>query len=150
MKAEELWKQSGLTGDYEAWAFSDAPDKLAKLVMDGIKTATYSSYDVCLAQGEAVPKEEDYSVILDSRGDAVCIIQTVKVTVLPFCEVGAGQAYLEGEGDRSLEYWQEVHEEFLRKELASIGKDFNEDALVICEEFRIVWTPKDLLSSFGA
>ncbi len=150
MRAEELWKQSGLTGDHEAWAFSDVPDKLAKLVMDGIKTATCSSYDVCLAQGEAIPKVGDYSIILDSGGDAVCIVQTVKVTVLPFREVGAQQAYKEGEGDRSLAYWRQVHEEFLRKELASVGKDFDEYALVICEEFRVVYVPKSLLSSFGA
>ncbi len=150
MRAEELWEQSGLTGDHEAWAFSDVPDKLAKLVMDGIKTATCSSYDVCLVQGEAIPKVGDYSIILDSGGDAVCIIQTVKVTVLPFCEVSVEQAYKEGEGDKSLAYWRQIHEKFLRKELASVGKDFDEDALVICEEFRVVYVPKSLPSSFGA
>ena len=43
MTAEELWKSSGLTGTYEAWPFGEAPDKLAGLVAQGIKTATCSA-----------------------------------------------------------------------------------------------------------
>ena len=49
MTAEELWRCSGLTGEYEAWAFGEAPDKLASLVKGGIKTATCSAYDLCEA-----------------------------------------------------------------------------------------------------
>ena len=39
MTADELWKKSGLSGTYEAWSFSEAPDKLADLVLQKIKTA---------------------------------------------------------------------------------------------------------------
>ena len=46
MTAEELWEKSGLSGDHEAWAFGEAPDKLAELVIQGIKTATCSAYDL--------------------------------------------------------------------------------------------------------
>ena len=49
MTAEELWKSSGLEGTYEAWAFGEAPDKLADLVVRGIKTATCSAYDLYAA-----------------------------------------------------------------------------------------------------
>ena len=45
MTAKEMWKESGLAGEYEAWAFGEAPDQLALLVKDGIKTATCSAYD---------------------------------------------------------------------------------------------------------
>ena len=45
MTAEEMWKKSGLTGEFVAWAFSEAPDKLADLVKRGVKTATCSSFD---------------------------------------------------------------------------------------------------------
>ena len=34
MTAEEIWRKSRLTGNYEAWAFGEAPDKLASLVKD--------------------------------------------------------------------------------------------------------------------
>ncbi len=43
MTAEEMWKESGLTGEYETWSFGDDADALAGLVKDGIKTATCSA-----------------------------------------------------------------------------------------------------------
>ena len=52
MRAEELWKtycekeKIDIDTPYEAWRFGDAPDKLADLVLKGIKTATASGY-VC-------------------------------------------------------------------------------------------------------
>ena len=55
MTAEDLWKQSGLTGIYGFWAFGEAPDKLASLVKDGIKTATCSAYDLYEAEDENLP-----------------------------------------------------------------------------------------------
>ena len=114
MKAEEFWKKSGLTGTYEAWAFGDAPDKLADLVRKGVKTATCSSYDLYLRENEPLPKAGDYSVILNSNREAVCIVKTIKVYVTAFDQVTAEHAYKEGEGDKSLEYWREVHVDFLK------------------------------------
>ena len=135
MTAEELWERSGLSGTYEAWSFGEAPDKLAHLVEQGIKTATCSAYDLYQANHEPLPKAGDYSIILDSRGEAACIIRTVKVYVTSFCQVSEEHAYKEGEGDRSLKYWRMVHENFLRNELASLHKSFDEYTQVVCEEF---------------
>ncbi|MCR5229411.1 MAG: ASCH domain-containing protein [Solobacterium sp.] len=139
MKAEELWKKSGLSGTYEAWAFGEAPDKLAGLVIRGIKTATCSAYDLYQIENEPLPKPGDYSVILNSDGEAVCIIETVKVYVTEFCRVSAEHAFREGEGDRSLEYWRAVHESFLTGELASVSLSFDENTKVVCEEFEVVY-----------
>lgn len=138
MTAEQLWKQSGLTGEYEAWAFSDATDKLAALVCEGTKTATCSSYDMYAVENEPIPKVGEYSVILDSKDNAVCIVRTTKITICPFKDVTAEHAYKEGEGDRSLDYWRQVHKEFLESELESIDMAFSEDAKVICEEFELI------------
>ena len=139
MTAEELWKHSGLTGTYEAWAFGDAPEKLASLVKDGIKTATCSAYDLYEAENESLPEVGEYSVILDSREEAVCIIQTTKVYVTAFDQVTAEHAYKEGEGDRSLDYWRKVHEDFLKRELSTINHSFDGNTKVICEEFELVY-----------
>ena len=138
MTAEELWQESGLSGSYEAWPFGEAPDKLAALVMQGTKTATCSSYDWYEAHNEPIPRVGDYSVILDSNDEAVCIIKTIKVDIVEFNKVSAEHAYKEGEGDRSLAYWREVHSEFLTNELASIHRAFDESARVVCEEFEVV------------
>ena len=139
MTAEEMWMQSGLTGKYEAWSFGEAPDKLASWVKDGIKSATCSAYDLYEAESESLPEAGEYSVILDSHEDAVCIIQTKKVYVASFDQVTAEHAFQEGEGDRSLDYWREVHARFLTNELAAVHKTFSEDTKVVCEEFEVVY-----------
>lgn len=140
MTAEELWKKSGLTGYHECWAFGSAPDKLADLVVKGIKTATCSAYAFYENGEEKFPEAGDYSVITDSKDDAVCIIKTTKVYIREFDEVTAEHAYKEGEGDRSLEYWRKIHEEFFTEQLEEIDQKFNEKIKLVCEEFELVYT----------
>ena len=139
MTAEELWEESGLSGDHEAWAFGEAPDKLAELVVQEIKTATCSAYDLYQINNEPIPQAGEYSIILDSREEAVCIIKTLKVYVTEFSNVSEEHAFKEGEGDRSLEYWRLVHIDFLTKELAAVHKTFDENTKVVCEEFEVVY-----------
>ncbi|MBQ6493730.1 MAG: ASCH domain-containing protein [Erysipelotrichaceae bacterium] len=139
MTAEELWEKSGLTGTYEAWSFAEAQDKLADLVKQKIKTATCSAYDLYLINHEPLPKVEDFSIILDSKEEAVCIIKTTRVYVTEFKNVSGDHAFKEGEGDRTLSYWRKVHESFLKNELASVNKVFNGNTKVVCEEFEVVY-----------
>lgn len=139
MTAEEMWKSSELSGEYEAWAFSEAPDKLAALVMSGLKTATCSAYDLYQIEDEPIPQVGDYSIILDSKDNAVCIIKTTRVYVTAFDNVSAEHAFKEGEGNRSIQYWRDVHEHFLKEELSKIGKMFDGNANVVCEEFEVVF-----------
>ena len=121
MTAEQLWskfaEKNGIKhNEYEAWQFGGAPDKLAELVLRGIKTGTASAEELYKIDNEPIPTEGEYSVILNSRDEAVCVIRTTKVSVVPFCDVSAHHAFCEGEGDRSLAYWRKVHEEFFRDE----------------------------------
>lgn len=138
MTAEEMWRLSGLDGNYDAWAFGDDPNKLAELVRKGIKTATCSAYVFYEIEGEEMPKAGDYSVVLDADGNAVCIIKTTKVYLTTFDQVSQDHAFKEGEGDRSLEYWKCVHKEFFTEELKTIGRKFNEKMKLVCEEFETV------------
>ena len=143
MTAQEMWNASGIEAEYEAWAFGDDPDTLAELVRTGVKTATASAYPFYELEGEALPKAGEYSVILNTKDEAVCIIRTTKVYVTPYREVTAEQAWKEGEGDRSLDYWRRVHEAFFRKELEAVGLIFTEDMGVVCEEFEVIY-PKEV------
>ena len=94
-----------LSDEYQAWSFGNTPqmaDELAKLLLDGIKTATASlawSYE---QEAEPYPVVSGYSVILDGKGCPIGIIQTTELAVVPFNEVDNDHAYQEGEGDRSL------------------------------------------------
>ena len=142
MNAEEMWQafpDKKADDTYLAWQYGCAQDKLAQLTLQGTKTATASSYPVYKAENEPVPAVGDYSIILDSQNQAVCIIQTTQIDIVPFYQVDEEQAYLEGEGDRTLTYWREVHRTFFESEMQSIHKKFTEDMLVVCERFKIVY-----------
>lgn len=146
MTGKELWnkfiKETSLNefaNDYEAWSFGSDADELAHLVMTGTKTATSSAYPLYELKNEPLPLSDVYSVILDSKDNAVCIIKTTKVVVVPFYKVTPEHAYKEGEGDRSLSYWREVHEKFFTKALHKVGLNFTLDMKVVCEEFSVVY-----------
>ena len=144
MTAQEMWNQFKIhanpgTDQYEAWQFGDDPDALAQLVLSGKKTATASAYPLYQLENEPLPKPGEYSVILDSGDEAVCIIRNVRVTVVPYREVAAEHAFKEGEGDRSLTYWRQVHEAFFTRELTGAGLTFDESMPVVCETFEVVW-----------
>ncbi|MBE5872485.1 MAG: ASCH domain-containing protein [Lachnospiraceae bacterium] len=139
MTAEELWTKSGLDGEYEAWAFGGSPDELAQLVKNGIKTATCSAFCFYELEEEPLPQIGEYSIILDAKEEAVCIIRTTKVYVTAFDQVTKEHAFKEGKGDRSLEYWRRVHEDFFTEELQSAGLDFTVGMKVVCEEFKVVF-----------
>lgn len=139
MNAQEMWEaysqREHTEADYDAWAFGVDADELARLVYEGIKTATASAYPLYELEGEALPEAGQYSVILDSQENAVCVIRTERVFLVPFRDVDARQAWKEGEVDRSLSYWRKVHEPFFRSCLGDAGLLFSEDMNVVCEEF---------------
>ena len=146
MTGKELWnqfkKKNNISDcDYEAWAFGVDADMLANLVLIGEKTATASAFPLYESEKEPLPEVGEYSIILDSKDNAVCIIKTAKVYVVPFKEVTAEHAYKEGEGDKSLEYWRAVHEKFFTDCLSEAGMLFSGDMKVVCEEFDVVYIP---------
>lgn len=127
---------------YTAWPFgSDAKmaRELADLVKTGEKTATSSLHLLYEVEKEPIPKVGEFNIITDWEGEAEVITETIDVRVLPFKEVGAEFAAKEGEGDKSLAYWRRVHIEFFTNELIDMDKEFNEDMLIVCEEFRVVY-----------
>lgn len=123
---------------YQAWSFGNTPemaDDLGGLVRQGLKTATACLVWSIEAENEPFPEVGDYSIILDGRARPLCIIQTTRTYVLPFDEVDAEQAFLEGEGDRSLAYWRKVHWEFFGAECRQIGREPTGKMPVLCERF---------------
>ncbi|MEG0774701.1 ASCH domain-containing protein [Clostridium sp.] len=125
-----------------AWYFCDNQEsavKLAELVKAGTKKATASLYYWYNLAKEPLPKEGEYSVITDYTGEPQCIIKTTKITIVPFKEVTEDFARAEGEGDKSLEQWKEIHVRYFSKELKEIGKEFSKDMEVLCEEFELIY-----------
>lgn len=127
---------------YISWHFCDNEEdanNLAELVKQGIKRATTSLYYLYEIEGDTLPEDGDLSIITDWYGQAQCIIETKKVTIVPFKEVTEEFANIEGEGDKSLKYWQEVHISAFNRHLKAFNKKFSEDMLVVCVEFETVY-----------
>ena len=146
MSGEKLWEafvreKHPAGGLYTAWAFGMEADRLAQLVLSGEKTATASAYPLYEWEREPLPTAGEYSVILDAKDQAVCVIRTNRVSVIPFHAVPAEHAFKEGEGDRSLAAWRETHEKFFTEELKRAGLEFSPDMKVVCEEFEVVYRP---------
>ncbi|QEE14700.1 ASCH domain-containing protein [Promethearchaeum syntrophicum] len=146
-KIQEIYYSEVLQGyslkgkDFEVWHFcnneSDA-NNLAELVRKGIKCATASLYDVYQAENEPIPSIGSHSVIINYDGLPQSIIRTTKVDIVPFEEVSADFARIEGEGDKSLNYWRRVHNEFFSEESKVYNVAFTPRSLVICEQFEVV------------
>jgi uncharacterized protein YhfF len=127
---------------YQAWGFGDRPetaDSLGALVKARVKTATASLIWAYEAEGEPLPGVGEYSIILDGRENPLCVIQTTEITICPFEEVDAEHAYLEGEGDRTLDFWREVHWRFFARECQALGREPNKAMPVLCERFMLVY-----------
>ena len=144
MTPQEMWNKykqinPSIGDEIDAWAFGVEPDLLADLVLKGEKTATASAYDLYALEGESLPQEGTFDIILDSQNQAVCIVEITKVYVQPFNQVSAQHAYKEGEGDKSLTYWRQVHEDFFTDCLGEAGLIFTPESKVVLEEFRKVY-----------
>ena len=124
----------------EGWG--DGPemaDELGALIAQGTKTATCSSVWEWEAEGQTPPGVGTLTIVLDGKGEPLCIVETVEVTVRRYNEVDADFARAEGEGDRSLVYWRDAHKRFFTRTMARIGREFSEEMPLVCERFRTIY-----------
>lgn len=81
---------------YKAWQFGVDATHLANLVIQGKKTATTSAYALYAIDAESLPKVGDLSIVLSETNEPMCIIKTTRVEKVPYHEVTALHAFLEG------------------------------------------------------
>lgn len=130
------------TMKYYCWNFEtskEACNKLLKLVKEGKKTGTSCTKDSFDASDEIIPQIGDLHIITDWDNEAECIIQTTAVNFIPYKDVSAEIAKKEGEGDRTLQYWRDVHHKIHEREQEACGKKFSPDTLIVCEEFQLIY-----------
>ena len=114
-------------------------DTCVKLVCKDVKRATSHSLLGIQLRKEPMPKIGDFAVVTDWSGKAKCIIRTTSVKLVPYFAVNAEHARLEGEGDKSLEYWQKTHWDYYTRELSKFDKTPRESMIVVFEEFEKVF-----------
>lgn len=117
-------------------------NECAKLVKAGVKKATSDSLLGLQYRNERLPKIGDFTVVTDWDGNAQCIIETTKVRLKPFFSIDEEFAKLEGEGDKSLGHWKEVHWDYYTRELAEFERLPRESMIVVCQEFEVVFQRK--------
>jgi len=128
--------------DFIAEGWGDGPemaDELGTLIAQGTKTATCSSVWEWEAEGQTPPGVGALTIVLDGKGEPLCIVETVEVTVRRYDEVDADFAHDEGEGDLSLDYWRTAHRRFFTRTLTKIGLEFSEEMPLVCERFNRVY-----------
>ncbi len=125
-----------------AWAFGATPeqaDEQLALVLSGTKTATADALWDYEATGEALPAPGALGIVTDGRGVPHALVMTTEVEVVPFDEVSPEHARLEGDGDRSLATWREVHER-LFTDHAAPGHRFSRDMPVVLQRFTVLYS----------
>ncbi|MFE6734356.1 ASCH domain-containing protein [Microbacterium sp. NPDC057650] len=144
-RIERFWRSSGAgvgAATPPAWSFGDSPalaDELLELALRGEKTAMASALWEFEAEGDPLPQPGDLAIVLDGAGEPRALIRTTAVVVVPFEEVSAEHASLEGEGDLSLDYWRVEHERAWRGTLAHTRYEFDTRMLVVCERFELLF-----------
>jgi uncharacterized protein YhfF len=75
---------------YVAEGWGDGPamaDELGALIVQGVKTATCSALWEWEAEGNPIPQKGLITIALDGRGEPLCIVESVEVTIRNYNEV---------------------------------------------------------------
>lgn len=145
---EEFWADfcaaTGVSPDepYQVWHFGNTLEmalELGQLVIAGKKTATASLAAVNEIKPHEAPIHGGYSVVTDINLFPGAVIRTTEIRHLPFDKVDTQFAADEGEGDQTLEYWRDVHWKYFTREAAELGIEFNNDSIVCCERFELLY-----------
>ncbi len=125
----------------DVFYFGDGPElaaKLAHLVVKGVKRGTTGWVDAAERDGSPIPRVGTVSIVTDGFGYPQCAILTERVEQRRFSDIGAEQAWVEGEGDRTLEDWRTGHLAYFHREAAQLGLTFTDEARVFFEHFRVL------------
>lgn len=117
----------------EYWA-----NELLKLVLDGTKRATSSSLKSFKINGLKMPETGDLSIVTDWNGIPRCVIETLTVAILPFKDMTYDICKREGE-DECLDTWRLGHISFFKSEGKELGYEFDEEMLIVFEDFEVVY-----------
>jgi uncharacterized protein YhfF len=110
----------------------------ANLVKSGIKRAT-SSLEWCFTVGdEDYPEEGELDIVTNWNKEPQCIIEITSVEVRPFNKINEEFALEEGEGDKSIESWRNVHWDFFCKECRELGLKATESMPIVLQRFKVV------------
>ena len=80
----------------------------------------------------------DLNIVMDWESNPRCVIITTAVSLIPFKDMTYEVCSKEGE-DENLDSWRKGHQRFFVAEGKEIGYEFNEDLIVVFEEFEVIY-----------
>ena len=111
----------------------------AELIRTGQKTATCSLNHWYESGEEPMPIIDHLMIVTNWDGTPICIVEINSVEKCKYSDVSAEFAFLEGEGDRSLEWWRKAHWDFFAKECEELNIEPCEEMMLVLEKFRVVY-----------
>ena len=121
---------------FECFSFGDSPemaDELLALVLAGKKTATVS----VVLEDEQTPSVGDLSLVIDGHGNPACVIKTVHLETVKFCDLTWDMVKREGE-DENFEQWKSGNIRYWTRDAAKRGYTFTDQTLITFERFEVV------------
>jgi uncharacterized protein YhfF len=118
-------------------------DALVSAVVGGQKVSTTSLWQEYEQEGSPLPLRGQRSLVVDSSGRPVAVIETTCVKISRLGDVDVSHATDEGEGFSSVAEWRAGHEEFwhcdeMRRALSDPIFTVNDDTPVVLERFRVI------------
>ena len=130
----DLQKENLLKKKFPKWKFCSDNEKLISLVLSGDKRATTSLYSEYIEDKKSLPKISERSIILHDDNTYACLIEVENVIITEFKNITEELAFIEGEGDKSLEYYRNEHYKIFKK----IDSNFNDESKVVFEMFKVI------------
>ncbi|MEB0134005.1 ASCH domain-containing protein [Actimicrobium sp. CCC2.4] len=128
-------------GPVRAGRYGDSPElsaALLALILDGRKRAGTSLLWAIDAAKEALPRIGQIEIVVDHQNEPVIVTRITCVELVPFNQVTAEYAAIEGEGDGSLQYWRAAHRAFFSSECKRIGRVPTDFMPVVCTVFEVL------------
>ncbi|MBL8301978.1 MAG: ASCH domain-containing protein [Ideonella sp.] len=122
--------------------YGDSPglsEELLALICSGRKRAGTGLLWAYEREGQPLPAVGDIEIVVDHHHAPALVTRVTRVQVLPYGEVSAGYAAIEGEGDGSLAEWRRHHWAFFGRECARLGLEPSESMPVVCGEFELLF-----------
>ena len=137
-------KMSGITlprGPVRVDGYGDSEalsESLLALIRSGRKRAGTGLVWAYEYDGEEISRTGDIEIVIDYLQEPALVTRITSAKVVPYDEVTAEYAAIEGEGDGSLEYWRRAHWAFFSRECERIGREASETMPVVCSVFEVL------------
>ncbi len=113
-------------------------EELLALIRSGRKRAGTGLLWLHEHENDPPATEGEIEIVVNHKGQPVAVTRIVSVNVVPYAEVTAEYAAIEGEGDGSLSYWREAHWAYFSRECKRIGRQPSESMPVVCSVFEVL------------